>query len=49
MKKDTCMRCGADKKQARQFRIGCSAWGENYPRHVWGVFRGKTITIKVTP
>ena len=41
--KDTCLRCGADRKESRRLNdMECSAWGKGYARHLWGVFTGKT-------
>ena len=44
--KNTCMRCGADKKETRRLKDKCSTWGKYYGNHLWGIFTGKTYKIK---
>ena len=48
-KKNTCLRCGADRKEEHRLQLGggCSAWGKYYNRHRWGVWRGKTHKINL--
>ena len=45
--KDTCLRCGADKKETRRLGGECSLYSRYYGRHQWGVWNGKTVTIKI--
>ena len=45
--KDTCMRCGADRKEERRLGGGCSAWGTSYRGHLWGIFTGKTLKVNL--
>lgn len=33
--KTICLRCGADKKEARRTKKGCDVYGEGYPTHLW--------------
>ena len=42
------MRCGADRKESRRLNaMQCSAWGQGYARHLWGVFTGKIYKINL--
>ncbi len=31
----TCARCGADRAEARKYRIRCESWGRRYGWHIW--------------
>lgn len=30
-----CLRCGADKKQVKELKIPCNAYGTAYGKHMW--------------
>lgn len=47
LKTPVCCRCGIDKKEFRRTKYGCSIYGKNYRTHMWGIFKGKTIKIKL--
>ena len=47
IKKDTCLRCGADKKEWKRLGGGgCAVYGTYYGRHLWGNHKGKTVAWK---
>ncbi len=41
------MRCSMSKKDELKSKMGCSAWGNSYSSHLWGIFKGKTIIVKM--